>query len=165
MKKKKLLLMIFLIISLLILSSYMNFRMMKVNNLYLNEFKDKLITTIQEDTSFHMKDLTPFDWDKAFIIYPYTSKTEMQKIVGKEWTTHNTYIGYLIEKTYFGEHPLDDDIFHKLVFVKDEEIILDITIQRIMADFTGIEGVIYFEDDFFIIDKMEDRYPIILRHK
>jgi len=161
-RTKKLLLLIILIVFALILSDYINFRMIRVDNYYENQFKDRLVTVIKKDSSFYIKDLTSFDWDKAFIIMPYTSKTEMQKIISKKWTTSNTYIGYLLEKTIFGEHPLDDDIFHKLVFVNGERIVLDITIKRSIADFREIKGLIFF-DDLLAVSKKEYGYPTISR--
>ncbi len=108
----------------------------KINNKYLESFKNDLITTIQQKSYFDIKDITPFEWDRMYVILPYTSRTEMHKIVGTKWATANIYIGYLIfDKTWFGgEHPLNYDIFHKLVFVKDNKVILDVTLNRNDAD-------------------------------
>lgn len=164
MKRKKiLLLMVLLIVSVLFLSSYINFRMIKIDNIYHNEFRDNLATTVQQESSFYLNDLTPFHWDKAIIIQPYTSKTEMQNILGQQWTNRNTYPGYLMEKTFLGKYPLDDDIFHKLIFVKDEKIVLDITIPRGTADFTQIKEIIYSDDDFLAIINKDHSNPIIYK--
>jgi len=173
LKIKKGNLVLFIILSAfsaLILGSYINFRLLRIDNLYHDEFKEKLTAAVQEETSFCLKDLTPFEWEKVFIIHPYTTKTEMQEIVGKKWTTRKTYAGYLFEKTYFGEHPLDDDLFHKLIFVQGERIVLDVTIRRSTADFTRVAGfkrprhnVIHFGDDFLIIKKEKNNYPLIVR--
>lgn len=166
MKNRRILLgVILVVISSIILISYINFRMIKVSNLYEQEFKDKLMMAVQEESSFHMKDLTSFGWDRVFIIRPYTSKKEIQEIVGKKWTTYNTYAGYLIEKTYYGQHPLDDDVFHKLVFIKDEKVVLDVTIERTSADFLQLDGIMDYDNDFLLIDKTGDSYPIIRRIK
>jgi len=158
--------------SALILGSYINFRLLRIDNLHHDEFKEKLTATVQQETPFYLKDLTPFEWEKAFIIQPYTSKTEMQEIVGKKWTTYKTYPGYLFEKTFFGEYPLDDDLFHKLVFVQGEKIVLDVTIRRSTADFTRSAGfkrqrhnTIHFGDDFLTIEKKENSYPLIVKEK
>lgn len=167
-KKANLVLLIILsAFSALLLWSYINFRLLRIDNEYHDEFKERLTATIQKETTFYLKDLTPFEWEKAFIIQPYTSKTEMQEIVGKKWTTYKTYPGYLFEKTFFGEYPLDDDLFHKLVFVQGKEIVLDVTIRRSTADFTvaGLErprhNVIHCGDDFLIIEEKENSYPLI----
>ena len=67
----------------------------------------------------------------------YTSRTERHKKVGTKWTTADTYIGYLIfDKTWLGEHPLDDDMFKKLVFVRKDNVslVLDVTLDRSDVD-------------------------------
>ena len=154
-KSKIIIIAVFLIIPLILfLSSYINFRSQKINNEYLESFKNKLMTTIQQESYFDMKNITPFEWDRMYVILPYTSRTEMQKIVGTKWTTADTYIGYLIfDKTWLGEHPLDDDIFHKLVFVKDNKVVSDVTLNRGDADFTQISSPVINDSALFIIDK------------
>ena len=154
-KSKTIIIAVFLIIPLILfLSSYINFRSQKINNEYLESFKNKLMTTIQQESYFDMKNITPFERDRMYVILPYTSRTEMQKIVGTKWTTADTYIGYLIfDKTWLGEHPLDDDIFHKLVFVKDNKVVLDVTLNRGDADFTQISSPVINDSALFIIDK------------
>lgn len=158
-KLKKFFYVLILVITIFFLSSYINFKIIQIDNTYQDDFKAKLERTIQKESNFYMGELTSFEWDKMYIIRPYTSKTEMEEIVGIKWTTYNTYLGYLFEKTYFGEHPLDDDIFHKLVFVKDNKVILDITICRSRADFTYIDEIIYY-DDYLIIELKDNRYLI-----
>jgi hypothetical protein len=154
-KSKTIIISVFLIIPLILFSlSYINFRSQKINNEHLESFKNKLMTTIQQESYFDMKNITPFEWDRMYVILPYTSRTEMQKIVGTKWTTADTYIGYLIfDKTWLGEHPLDDDIFHKLVFVKDNKVVLDVTLNRGDADFTQISSPVINGNALFIIDK------------
>lgn len=158
--QKTLLYIVLIVLAVLLLSSYINFRMQRIDNIYANDFKSKLITAIS-DESFYMKDLTAFEWDKMYVIRPYTSKTEMQKIIGIKWTTYNTYLGFLFEKTFFGEYPIDDDIFQKLVFVKDEKVILDITIQRVVADFTQIEQIISYGDDLLAMERTQRDWIIV----
>lgn len=158
-KSKTIIISVFLIIPLILFSSsYINFRSQKINNEYLESFKNKLMTTIQQESYFDMKNITPFEWDRMYVILPYTSRTEMQKIVGTKWTTADTYIGYLIfDKTWLGEHPLDDDIFHKLVFVKDNKVVLDVTLNRGDADFTQISSPVINDNALFDIDKIDGR--------
>ncbi len=154
-KSKTIIISVFLIIPLILFSSsYISFRSQKINNEHLESFKNNLMTTIQQKSYFDIKNITPFEWDRMYVILPYTSRTEMQKIVGTKWTTADTYIGYLIfDKTWLGEHPLDDDIFHKLVFVKDNKVVLDVTLNRGDADFTQISSPVINDSALFIIDK------------
>lgn len=154
-KSKTIIISVFLIIPLILFSSsYISFRSQKINNEHLESFKNNLMTTIQQKSYFDIKNITPFEWDRMYVILPYTSRTEMQKIVGTKWTAADTYIGYLIfDKTWLGEHPLDDDIFHKLVFVKDNKVVLDVTLNRGDADFTQISSPVINDSALFIIDK------------
>jgi len=154
-KSKTIIILVFLIIPLILFSSsYISFRSQKINNEHLESFKNNLMTTIQQKSYFDMKNITPFEWDRMYVILPYTSRTEMQKIVGTKWTTADTYIGYLIfDKTWLGERPLNDDIFHKLVFVKDNKVVLDVTLNRGNADFTQINSPVINSNALFIIDK------------
>ena len=79
-KSKTIIIAVFLIIPLILfLSSYINFRSQKINNEYLESFKNKLMTTIQQKSYFDIKNITPFEWDRMYVILPYTSRTEMQK--------------------------------------------------------------------------------------
>lgn len=158
-KRKTIIATVLLIVPLiLLLFSYINFRSLRVENKYYNSFKGELMATVQQDVFFDMNDITPFEWDRMYVIMPYTSKTEMQKIVGIKWTTTDTYIGYLIfDKTWFGEHPLDDDIFHKLVFVKDNKVVLDVTLDRSNVDFTQISSPVINDSALFDIDKTNGR--------
>ena len=158
-KSKTIIIAVFLIIPLILfLSSYMGFRSQKINNEHLESFKNNLMATIQQKSHFDMKNITPFEWDRMYIIRPYTSRTEMHEKVGTKWTTADTYIGYLIfDKTWLGEHPLDDDIFQKLVFVKDNKVVLDVTLNRGDADFTQINSPVINDNVLFDIDKTDGR--------
>ena len=158
-KSKTIIIAVFLIIPLILfLSSYMGFRSQKINNEHLESFKNNLMTTVQQKSHFDMKNITPFEWDRMYIIRPYTSRTEMHEKVGTKWTTADTYIGYLIfDKTWLGEHPLDDDIFQKLVFVKDNKVVLDVTLNRGDADFTQISSPVINDNALFDIDKIDGR--------
>ncbi len=158
-KSKTIIISIFLIIPLILFSSsYMGFRSQKINNEHLESFKNNLMATIQQKSHFDMKNITPFEWDRMYIIRPYTSRTEMHEKVGTKWTTADTYIGYLIfDKTWLGEHPLDDDIFQKLVFVKDNKVVLDVTLNRGDVDFTQINSPVINDNVLFDIDKTDGR--------
>jgi len=134
--------------------NYIKFRIIRLENTYKNDFRDELYDTIEENESFKMQDVTHFKWDKMYIIRPYISKAEIEKIVGTNWTTSNTYLGYLAEKTFLGKYPLDDDSLHKLVFTKEGKVLLDITINRMKIDFTRVKDYVCSNDiEFFIQDE------------
>ncbi|NLB88482.1 MAG: hypothetical protein GX790_04550 [Syntrophomonadaceae bacterium] len=52
-------------------------------------------------------------------------------------------------------------MFQKLIFVKDDKVILDITIERRLADFTRIDEIIYYDDDLFIAERTPGNWIII----
>lgn len=135
--------------------------MIRIQNEYYNDFKDRLYKTTKEKSEFNMEEITSFEWDKMYIILPYTSKPEMEEKVGIQWTTSKTYFGYLYEKTILGKHPLDDDGIHKLVLTKEEKVVLDITLNRMEIDFTQVQEVILFNDSQFIIKKEGNRCIIL----
>ncbi|GAA0358397.1 hypothetical protein [Bacillus horti] len=119
------------------LSSYIEYMQSRIINEHRAEFQNNLLRSIKDQTTFVMKDITPFQWDELHIFYPYTTRTEMEERLGTTWTTATSYFSYLIEsKNFLGEYPLDNDLFHKLVFLDDGSVVLDITLDRMQVDFT-----------------------------
>ena len=164
MKRRKILLLILLIPLILVVADYINFRITRIENIYHNDFKDNLYKITQDNEQFKMREVTNFKWDKMYIVAPYTSKSEMEEIVGKKWTTSNTYLGYLFEKTFFGKYPLDGDLFHKLIFTRKGEVMLDITLNRMDIDFMEVKNRVCSNDvEFFIKEERNKR--IILYDK
>ena len=154
-------LIILLIACILVIVDYINFRTIRLENIYENDFNYELYKTVENYESFKMKDVTPFIWDKIYIIRPYISKLEMEKILGEKWTTSDTYLEYLIEKTFLGKHPLDDDSLHKLIFTKEGKVILDITINRMEIDFTRLNDYVYPNDIEFFIQEESNRKIVL----
>ncbi|WP_166243144.1 hypothetical protein [Paenibacillus turpanensis] len=122
--------------------SFIPYLQIKVSSNYNDEFEKRLSHAIEAKKPFDMNELTDFMWDKMYIFYPYTSREQMEETIGRSWTTHS-YFGYLLDhKTILGDHPLDDESLNKLVFVRGEEVVLDITLRRKQADFTEAASVI-----------------------
>lgn len=63
----------------------------------------------------------------------FSAKDEMEQTVGARWNTEHTYLNYLINQMTLGDYPLLDDSLHMLVFLKGEEVVLDITLDRFLA--------------------------------
>lgn len=150
---------LFLVI--LFIASYINYRIIKIDNSQSKSFHDSLVDLVATDECFDMCHVTPFDWDEMYIIRPYTPQKEMHKIVGIKWTTAHSYFGYIVEKYFLGEYQLLDDVIHELVFVKDGKVVCDVCLFRNKADFTQNEGVITAKDAIFIVDKSNERNPIV----
>lgn len=150
-KKKIILLLLAATLFILCIYSYLYYMNIKVSNIYANDFRHDLLQAKSQEKTFDMKDITQFEWDKMIVFYPYTSREEMEKVIGREWTGYS-YFGYLfIQKTILGEYPLDDDSLNKLVFMKGEKVVLDITFQRGELDLTQIKGTIHREESKFMI--------------
>ncbi|MFX3634783.1 MAG: hypothetical protein ACE3L7_23365 [Candidatus Pristimantibacillus sp.] len=164
MRKKIFLLIVFIaIIMTPIMISYSDYQSTNVNNDYLEGFTNNLNTAINEKNHFAMTDITNFEWDRLYMFQPYTSRDEMEKIVGTEWNTNHSYTGYLMHKSSLGDYPLSDDSLHKLVFVNDDKVVLDITLDRYSVDFTASKGIIEPNESSYIVETTGD-HSIIIRN-
>lgn len=150
-KKKIMLLITVLILLAPLIYSYYSYSKIRVTNRYVDVFSNSLKSVINEEEEFDMTDVTDFDWDTMMVFGPYTSREEMEKKVGQEWTTYS-YIGYYVtKKTILGKYPLDDDSFNKIIFIKGEKIVLDVTFNRGQVDLTEINQVINREEAQFYV--------------
>lgn len=143
--------------------SYYDYQTTKINNEYLEEFTNNLNAVINEKNTFMMTDITNFEWDRLYMFHPYTSRDGMEKVVGTKWNSDHSYPGYLIHKSSLGNHPLDDDSLHKLVFVHDDKVVLDITLDRYSVDFTSSKGIIEPNEARYVID-ISGNNTIIVRN-
>lgn len=89
-----------------------------------------------------MTDVTTLDWDRMYMFRPYTPRDGMKKVVGLKWSPDE----------------LSDDHLHMLVFVKGEEVVLDVTLDRAAGDFTQSKEMIERRDSSFVIEKNEEKY-------
>lgn len=121
--------------------SYVSFQSKHVDNQGAEEFVRKLQAAMDGRTAFKLSELTPVAWDHVYIFHPYTTKSEMERITGTSWTTSRSYVGYLLDNTFLGAYPLDDDSLNKLVFMDDGKVVLDVTLNRSKADFTAFKEI------------------------
>ena len=155
---------IFAVLSVLFLAvviSYINFSIIKIDNGYRDGFERALIYTVKNEKYFMMKNITNFDWDKMFVFCPYTNRDKIEQEVGMKWVTTQSYFGYLVDRSFLGQDPLCDDIFEKLVFVKDNKVICDCTIERYNGDFTKVPSQINRTEANFIVEKNNDNWALI----
>lgn len=152
MKKIKYLLLIIMVgLLLLLIYSYYSYSKIKVTNRFADSFSQDLIRVTSQNEEFDMTQLTEFEWDKMYVFYPYISREEMERRIGREWTTYS-YIGYYVfQKTFLGDHPLDDDSVNKIVFTKGNKVALDVTFYRDQVDFTQLKPIIEREDTKFLV--------------
>lgn len=137
------------------LSSYMSYQQSKISNHFMREFQTKLYDTIEKSKYFDMKDVTHFEWDLMYVFDPYISQDYMVEKIGREWNTNESYLNYLIDRSFIGqyEHPLTDDSVNKLVFVSEHKIVLDVTIERDKADFLHVPDKIKRDNAKFTVNE------------
>ncbi|MHA0858386.1 hypothetical protein [Paenibacillus sp. CMAA1364] len=103
-----------------------------------------------------MDESTSFEWEKVFVFEAYLSREYMENVVGLKWTNANSYLGYLLQDDF----PLLDESLHKLVFVNNDKVILDITLDRYNIDFLPIKELIKTERIILIAEKNNNKYII-----
>lgn len=132
--------------------SYFDYREIRVSDRDINPFKNKLQATIQQKHSFTMNEVTSFEWDRMIVFEPYMSIEQMEKATGSRWTT-SSYIGYLLERLKVDKYPLLDDAYCKLVFLKQDQVVLDVTLDRSSADFLPISQLYYSDRSRLAVHK------------
>lgn len=148
-KKKLFLLIIVLLLLIPVIYSYYSYTGIKVNNKYADEFYYELINVVNQKKGFDMKEVTKFEWDTMIVFGPYTSRDGMESVIGREWTTY-TYFGYLLfQIPFLGDYPLDDESLNKIVFLKDEQVVVDVTFYRNEVDLTEIDKITHYEQAHF----------------
>lgn len=135
-----------------VLITYVRYSSVHVNNVHADDFSRKLVDAVNNGETFDMSELAPFEWDKLIVFYPYTDRAEIERVVGREWTTHS-YFGYwLVDRTWLGRYPLDDDSWNKLVLMNGEQVVLDVTISRRDVDATRLPQVVMRDNARFAVD-------------
>ncbi|WP_141501222.1 hypothetical protein [Paenibacillus luteus] len=117
--------------------SYGNYRTLKINHLEKAGFIKNLQAAVSQNSQLDLKETTDFEWDTLYMFPPYLSKAEMEKTVGVKWSAEPTYFNYLSHQLTGEEFPLLDDSLHKLVFVRGDDVVLDVTLDRMLVDFTS----------------------------
>lgn len=159
--KKLIFITLLMIIFVPFILSYSNYRMTRVNNDYEALFTDQLKAAVQKGTTFDMKEVAPFDWDKMFVFEAYRSRVEMERTVGREWTNEASYAGYWIDRKISGQYPLLDESVHKLVFVKKDKVVFDTTLDRAIADFSVSSSMIDRDHSRYTITKTDQSFATV----
>ncbi|MFD0618150.1 hypothetical protein ACFQZR_11805 [Paenibacillus sp. GCM10027629] len=117
--------------------SYLNYTKLNVSDQYADEFRNNLFEALNRKKPFTMDEVTHFAWDRMHVFGPYLSREQMQQVTGSTWTHSRTYIGYIFEG--LDDFPLLDESYHKLVFIHQGKVVLDITLDRNNVDFLSIK--------------------------
>lgn len=133
------------------------------NNEYYNEFKEKLFSIVYRERTFTMNEVVKFKWEKMYVFEPYLSREAMESEVGSKWTNAVSYLGYLFQRSSLDRFPLSDDNYHKLVFVNNDKVVLDITLDRYDIDFLPIKQISKADRTKLTVKKEEDKYLVKLK--
>lgn len=116
-----------------------------------------------EGTVLRMRDITPFEWDHLYVFQPYTTKEQMEQKVGRRWTTSRSFAAYVAERLRLGNDPLKDATQQKLVFVKQGNVVADVTLDRTKSDFVPALEPLTPETAAFVVEGhrilQEERRP------
>lgn len=127
----------------LIVLHYPDYQASKQADQYADAFRNNLKHVMETQQSFRMTDVATFEWDRMYMLPPYLAKAHMEQTVGTKWKSN---------------HELTDDSLHKLVFVKGDRVVLDLTLDRWFADFTQSKTMTERDESFYVIEKTEDTY-------
>ena len=116
------------------------------NSIKRNEELEKVIHSAiimvsdDSDSEIHIGGLVDLDWDKAFLITPYTSKEEIEKQVG-------------VKLNDLSNISLRDDIY-LLIFINDDEAVQYAEINRVETSFSlGDQEYLTPENDVVYIER------------
>lgn len=144
LKKKIKTLLLALLITIIITIIYINPTYV-YRNIKLEKHLEK-ITTKQEIKS---KDLIPFDFDKAYIVYPYTTKEDIEKDLG-------------IKSRYIKDNNINDNT-KELIIIKNNKVIssifipVNINIQTLSDD----NSITIKKDTYYYVYKNNNDYNLI----
>ncbi|TLS50713.1 hypothetical protein FE782_18600 [Paenibacillus antri] len=135
--------------------SLLHYGFTRVDDAYESPFRRSLAEAASGGDVLDMATVAPFDWDRMYMFPPYTTRDQMEDTVGTKWTPPVGYVGYLIHRSEFGRHVLNDDSVHKLVFVHGDDVVLDITLDR-TVDFASSRGMVLRDEARYTLERMED---------
>ncbi|MBH5320361.1 hypothetical protein I6N90_21445 [Paenibacillus sp. GSMTC-2017] len=142
--------------------SFYNFKKYEVENNDLDEFITNLNNVIQENSIFFMTEVTHFEWDKMYVFGPYMSREVMEGAIGTKWHTEDSFFKYVINESSRGDYPLSDESLSKVVFVKENEVVLDITFDPLSSVvMMGNNEVYERHNSEFCLGRIEGRRTLI----
>ncbi|CAN5794839.1 hypothetical protein BH20ACI3_BH20ACI3_06090 [soil metagenome] len=112
------------------------------------ELEQALIRTVKKGsgTVFRMRDLTPFEWERVYVIQPYTPPETINQKLGFEWAGAKRSAIQSI------------DTIRLLVFVKAKKVVAAVEYKVWNGFFKGDGGRGYsIEEATFVVEEEEDR--------
>ncbi len=112
------------------------------------KLEQTLIRTVKQGpgTIFRMRDLKPFEWDRMYVIQPYTPPNAINQKLGFEWAGAN-------------RNPIQSfDTIRLLVFVKGKEVVADVEYKVWNGVFEGDQGRGYsVEEATFVVEGEQEQ--------
>jgi hypothetical protein len=98
--KRNLLLAAAAVILILLSTSYLKYRSLKINvdSALYDQFEQKLYNAVSSHTAFKMNDITTFEWDRLYVFGPYTTRKMIHEQVGSKWTSQNSFLSYISKR-------------------------------------------------------------------
>jgi len=153
-----------LILVILFTLAYQDYSKYNVSNQYNDAFKSSLYETIENKNTFTFNEVVSFEWDEMFVFEPYLTTEMMEKAAGAEWTTANTWLGHIYQRTKSNHTPLLSDSFQKLVFLKEKKVVMDITLQR-DVDFLSLSKLSKEDNTVLKVDEADNRLVVNLAER
>lgn len=143
-KKKIKTIILAFIITILLALIYINPLYIYRNNSLINH-----IESITDKEQIEINDLVPFDFDKIYVAYPYTSKEQIE-------TTLN------IKSRYIKDNNINDD-YQEIIIIKDNKVISSILVSLNNDSFTiqpmsSTNIIENNESNIFNISKINNKY-------
>ncbi len=105
-----------------------------------DQIKERLINFQKENNEFIMEDITPFNWDRAYVVdKPFIGEEHLDKILGIDTNLKR----------------LDIDRLRRIVFIENDEVVYDFVYLITEFNFSDVFGEVRKEDIFMCIKNNE----------
>ena len=138
-----------------LLASWLHYATTRVDNAYEPQFRRNLTEAARAGDTLDLASVADFEWDRVYMFPPYTSRKLMEEAVGSKWTPPVSYLEYLFSSSSPLGQGLVDDSLHKLVFVRDGDVVLDVTLDR-SIDFAATRGMAERGDARYSLERAAD---------
>ncbi|WP_426754649.1 hypothetical protein [Myxococcus sp. Y35] len=95
----------------------------KAREALATKLEQRIRTASEAGGTFHLPEVTDFDWDTLHIFTPYVGADEVRKWLGIEWSGAR-------------DVPESECL---LVFVKGDEVVMDLDFPRVKGDFADLK--------------------------
>ncbi|UZW14480.1 hypothetical protein OSC52_01150 [Clostridium pasteurianum] len=98
------------------------YQSVKISNESFIVLENKLKEASNTNSEININNLTSFSWDECYVFPPYYPQEMIYEKVGREWTSSETFIEFLMFHNIENQTVNDDQ--YLIVFKKDNNIVL-----------------------------------------